>query len=69
MAISGVKGANDIQADLAQQLLSGPLQEADMAVKVAKTEMQMQLKAQEAAQVQGAVAQLTGVGTRLDAVV
>lgn len=68
MGVSSVNGANGIQADLAQQLLSGPQQEADMAVKVAKVNMQMQLKAQEMATAQSVVAQMTGVGGNLNTV-
>lgn len=68
MEIGAVKGANDIQADLARKLLSGPMQEADLAVNIAKTEMQMRLKGQEMAETQGVVAQMTGVGGTLNTV-
>ena len=71
MGVSSVNGggANGIQADLAQQLLSGPLQEADMALKLTKVEMQMQLKTQEMALAQSVVAQMTGVGGNVNTVV
>lgn len=69
MNVGTVQSANQIQADLAQQLLNGPQQEADMAVKVAKTAMAMQLKAQEMATAQGVVAEMTGVGGNLNMVV
>lgn len=69
MNASSLNGANGIQADLAQRLLNGPLQEADMTLKVAGAEMQMRLKGQEMAQVQAVVAEMTEVGGNLNIVV
>lgn len=69
MSTGAVASANHIQGDLAMQLLNGPQQQADLAVNIAKTEMAMQLKAQEISATQSLVAGMTGVGGNLNMVV
>ena len=58
--------ALETQAGLVQTLLGGKLQEADMAMKIAKIGAEMQVKAQEAATQQQVVAMMTGVGGNLN---
>jgi len=69
MGIGTLSSATDIQANLTQTLLGGKLQEADMAMKIAKVGMEMQIKAQEMATQQQVVAMMTGVGGKLNAYV
>ena len=68
MSVGTLGSALDTQADLTQKLLSGKGQEVDQAMKTAKAAMQMQLKEQEMAQTQEAVAMMTGVGSKLNTV-
>lgn len=68
MSIGALGSALDTQADLAKTLLGGQLKEVDQTMQVAKASMQMQIKGQEMAQTQEAVAMLTGVGGNLNTV-
>ena len=68
MSVGTLGSALDTQADLAQKLLGGQGKEVDQAMKTAKVAMQMQLKEQEMAQTQEAVAMMTGVGSKLNTV-
>lgn len=68
MSTGAVSSASQIQGDLVMQLLNGPQQQADLAMNIAKTEMAMQLKAQEMATAQSVVAGMTGVGGNLNVV-
>lgn len=69
MSVGTLGSALDTQADLAKTLLGGKMAEVDQAMKVAKVDMQMQVKAQEMASTQQAVAMMTGVGTNVNTVV
>ena len=68
MSVGALGSALDTQANLASQLLGGEMKMADQAMKVAKVNMQMQLKGQEMEQTQAAVAMMTGVGANVDTV-
>ena len=68
MSIGALGSALDTQANLASQLLGGEMKMADQAMKVAKVNMQMQVKGQEMEQTQAAVAMMTGVGANVDTV-
>ncbi|CAK7003070.1 MAG: hypothetical protein DELT_00111 [Desulfovibrio sp.] len=69
MSTGAIGSALDAQAGLTQQLLGGQMAEVDQAVKTAKVAMQMQVKGQEMANTQEAVAMMTGVGTNVNTVV
>lgn len=69
MSVGGLTSALNTQADLTKTLLGGELQKVDQSMQVAKAAMQMQVKGQEMATTQQAVAMMTGVGTNLNAVV
>ena len=68
MSVGALGSALDTQANLASQLLGGEMKMADQAMKVAKVNMQMQVKGQEMEQTQAAVAMMTGVGANVDTV-
>lgn len=69
METEALKGSMQIQADLVKTLLGGQLQEQNLALDIAKVNIQMQLEAQQMAQAQTAIAQMTGVGGNLNAYV
>ncbi|MDL2207158.1 hypothetical protein LJC09_04025 [Desulfovibrio sp. OttesenSCG-928-F20] len=66
MSVGTLQSSLETQANLAQTLLSGPLQMADQAMKNANVNMQMQMKTQEMANAQAVVAQMTGVGGQIN---
>lgn len=68
MSIGALGSALDTQANLAETLLGGQMQMADLAMQQAKVNMQMSLKAQEMQTTQEVVSMMTGVGTRLNVV-
>lgn len=69
MEVNSLQSGSGMQADMMQNMLNAPLKEADLGMKIAKVNMQVQLQTQEMAQNQAVVAQMTGVGGQLNAVV
>ena len=69
MSVGGLNSALETQADLAKTLLGGEMKQIDQSMQTAKVAMQMQVKGQEMANTQQAVAMMTGVGTNLNTVV
>ncbi len=66
MDVGALQSSMNATAELAQTVLSGPLQEQNAAMKMAGVGIQMQLEAQQTAQAQATVAEMTGVGAKLN---
>jgi len=64
--MDAVKDSMQIQADLVNTLLSGQLQQQDLMKDLATMNIQMKLGAQQMAQAQEIIAEMTGVGGQLN---
>ncbi len=66
MNSSGTLKAMEMTSQLTQTILSAPLQMMDHAAKLAAVNTQMKVATEQEAQLQEAVAMMTGVGTKVN---
>jgi len=60
--------ANSLPGDLVKTLLGGLTDQTEQAMQTAAVQMEAQVKLQEMSTAMGAVALMTGVGTKVDTV-
>jgi hypothetical protein len=66
--IGTLKAANSIPGDMVQTLMGGLTAQTDQAMQAVAVQMEAQAKVQEMSTAMGAVAMMTGVGTKVDTV-
>jgi hypothetical protein len=64
--VGAFKAANSIPGDLVQTLMGGLTAQADQAMQAVAVQMEAQAQMQEMSTAMGAVAMMTGVGTKID---